>query len=470
MTPAAAPFDLVIRGARVATEGTAEVGDIGIREGRIAAIGSGLIGERYLEAAGLLVLPGAIDAHVHVTPMVEPAPGDAVRPDGFGSATEAAAAGGITTIGTMAHQRVGEGLWPAIERELDAAAGSTLVDVFFHPVLNDPSPAAIADLAPLVAEGHTSLKLFLSFPGFEPCAEAFLDAMREAGRLGMLTLVHCEDGPLIRRLGAWSVADGRREARHYPSVHPVSSEVAAVARAVAYAEAAASPIYVVHLASAAALALCSDARTRGIPVNVETRPMYLHLTREIFGAPDGARYVGNPPAGSSHDREAMWRGLADGSIDTVCSDHAPWTLEQKLDPTRDVATFRPGVADLETMLPMLFSEGVHGGRISLQRFVEVTATGAARLFGLEPAKGRIAVGADADLCLWDPEARRRVDGAAMRSLAGYSVYDGWEVRGWPEMTVSRGEVVWGSGEVRGSAGRGQLVRRTPAGSGEGVKG
>jgi len=457
----AGSFDLVLRGGAVVSEGRRGTADVAIRDGRIAQIGGHPIGVAVIDASGRIVLPGGMDVHVHFTPMAEPAPGDAVRPDDFESGTQAAAAGGITTVGSMAHQRVGESLRAAIDRELEAARGRTLVDLIVHPVLNDPSPETRAELADLAESGHTSMKVFLSFPGFEERADDYLEALREAGRRGILTLVHCEDGPMIRWLARRLVEEGRGGARHYPEAHPAASEVAAVSRAVAFARATGAPIYVVHLGSAPALDVCRAARAAGLAVSVETRPMYLHLTRKVFEEADAARYVGNPPVGGESDRAALWRGLVDGDIDTVCSDHAPWTLEQKLEPGLDVSSFRPGVADLETMMPMLFSEGVGTGRLSLERFVEVTSTNAARLFGLYPRKGAIRRGADADLVVWDPRARRRIDGSRMRSRAGYSVYDGWDVQGWPAITISRGELVWERDEIRGSPGRGRWIPRDP---------
>jgi dihydropyrimidinase len=197
---------------------------------------------------------------------------------------------------------------------------------------------------------------------------------------------------------------------------------------------------------------------------VETRPLYLHLTRERFEEPDAAKYVGAPPLRDQSDRDALWRGLAAGDIDTVCSDHAPWTLADKLDPALDVVTARQGVADLETLMPMLFSEGVVAGRISLDRFVELTSGNAARLFGLHPRKGAIAVGSDADLALWDPKRRTTIDGTRMQSRAGYSVYDGWTVQGWPRFVIRRGQVVLADGRSLAQPGQGQCIRRTPAAS------
>jgi dihydroorotase-like cyclic amidohydrolase len=226
----------------------------------------------------------------------------------------------------------------------------------------------------------------------------------------------------------------------------------------------AAPIYIVHLSSAEALDRCRQARAAGLPVYVETRPLYLHLTRERFEEPDAAKYVGAPPLRDQSDRDALWRGLAAGDIDTVCSDHAPWTLADKLDPALDVVTARQGVADLETLMPMLFSEGVVAGRISLDRFVELTSVNAARLFGLYPRKGAIAVGSDADLALWDPNRRMTIDGTRMQSRAGYSVYDGWTVQGWPRFVIRRGQVVLADGRSLAQPGQGQCIRRTAAAS------
>jgi dihydropyrimidinase len=189
--------------------------------------------------------------------------------------------------------------------------------------------------------------------------------------------------------------------------------------------------------------------------------LYLHLTRERFEEPDAAKYVGAPPLRTQADRDALWRGLAAGDIDTVCSDHAPWTLADKLDPELNVVTARQGVADLETLMPMLYSEGVVPGRITLDRFVELTSANAARLFGL-PRKGAIAVGFDADLALWDPDKRITIDGSQMRSRAGYSVYDGWMVQGWPRFVIRRGQVVLADGDNLAEPGQGQWVPRNPS--------
>jgi dihydropyrimidinase len=227
--------------------------------------------------------------------------------------------------------------------------------------------------------------------------------------------------------------------------------VAAVDQAIGIARRTGAPVYIVHLSSAAALDRCRQARAAGLPVYVETRPLYLHLTSERFTEPDAGKYVGAPPLREASDREALWAGLAAGAVDTVCSDHAPWTLDAKLDPALNAVTARQGVADLETLMPMLYSEGVLAGRISLDQFVALTSANAARIFGLYPRKGAIAVGSDADIALWDPAHRRTIDGARMQSLAGYSVYDGWQVQGWPKFVLRRGHLLLADGASRSSA-------------------
>jgi dihydropyrimidinase len=333
------------------------------------------------------------------------------------------------------------------------------VDYVLHPVLASPTPAALAELPELAQAGHTSLKLFMVAEEFESQADGMIEAVRLAGQHGMLTLIHCEDGALVRFAAERLLAAGRGGIADWAPSRPVAAERAAVERAVAICEMTGSPIYVVHLSSAAALRAARRGRASGLPVFVEARPLYLYLTSELLSGPDGGKYIGAPPLREPSDVEALWAGLADGSIDTVGSDHAPWALADKLDESQNVVTARQGVADLETMLPMLFDAGVSAGRISLHRFVSLVSSGPARLFGVYPKKGSIAVGSDADLLVLDPALRRTVDGSAMQSRAGYSAYDGREVSGWPRFTISRGEVVLEDGQVVAPAGRGQWLHR-----------
>jgi dihydropyrimidinase len=464
-------FDLVVRGATVVSPGRQEAADIGVRDGRIAQVGGAMTGAEEIAADGLLALPGGVDAHVHLMyqgllgQLREAGEFDEDEPgwvDDFWTGSLAAIGGGITTIGNMTFPMPGETPRDAVAREMAGAAPEAAVDWFLHPVLTDLAAAADAEIAALAADGHTSVKIFLTVPQIaadEPGLRAALGAAREAGSL---TLIHCEAAGLLEECGEHLIAHGRGALQNFPEARPVTAEVEAVDQAVALSTATGAPVYIVHLSSAAALNRARTARSGGIGVHVETRPLYLHLTRERFAQPDAGKYVGAPPLREQADRDALWAGLAAGDVDTVCSDHAPWLLADKLDPSLNVVTARQGVADLETLMPMLFSEGVVTGRISLDQFVDLTSANAARLFGLYPRKGVIAVGSDADLALWDPQERRTVDGARMRSRADYSVYDGWDVQGWPRIVVQRGQVLLADGEIIARPGQGQWLRRDPA--------
>jgi len=453
----------VVRGGTVVTPDGTGLADVGIRDGRIARLGGGMTAGQELDATGLVVIPGGVDAHVHLTVPPEPdlTDQDPVWVDDFWTGSLAAIAGGITTVGNMTFCAEGERMTAAVSRETGLAAAQAGVDWFLHPVLADPGPQAAADVADLAEQGHTSVKVFLIDPQVAGRRPELAAVMRAAGQAGSLVVVHCEDAGLIQQAGQELVSTGRGGMRHYPQARPVAAEVAAVEHAIGLGRETGAPVYVVHLSSADALAACCRARAAGQPVYVETRPLYLHLTEERFAEPDAGKYVGAPPLRQRGDLDALWEGLAAGDVDTVCSDHAPWSLAAKLDPALDVTTARQGVSDLETLMPMLYSEGVVTGRITLPRFVELTSTNAAKLFGLYPRKGVIAEGSDADLALWDPAETRTVNGASMRSRAGYSVYDGWHVQGWPRFVLSHGKVVLDNGTITARAGQGQWVRRGP---------
>ncbi len=451
-------FDLVIRGGTIVTEAMHAVADIGIRGETVAQMGNDLRGEREIDANGKLVLPGGIDAHVHLTPSEDMLAGPRWCDD-FYSGTRAAAAGGITTVGNMTFPRAGETLRQAIAREAAEAREQAIIDVFLHPVLTDPATQPLADIPAVAAEGHTSLKYFMSFGGFTQDPVPYLQAMHLAREAGMITLIHCEDAAMLAHARDRLLAEGKSAIAHYPASRPVSAELSATARAAAFAELTGVPTYIVHLSSKDALEETRKARARGVPLWVETRPLYLHLTEERFHEPDGAKYVGQPPLRTRTDVEALWHGLTTGDIHTVCTDHAPWRFADKVFPGVSIDSVRPGVADLETVLPMLFSEGIAKGRLTLSRFVALTSTNAAKLFGLFPKKGTIAVGSDADLAIWDPQLSKPVRAASFVSQCDYSPYEGWPVTGWPVLTISRGEIVYDAGQTSAAAGRGQVLRR-----------
>lgn len=451
-------FDIVIRGGTVVTADSLGLADVGIRGERVVQVGGEMRGEREIDAVGKLVLPGGIDAHVHLTPS-GPADGGPSWCDDFYSGTRAAAAGGVTTVGNMTFPQPGESLRAAIAREAAEAERDAVVDVLLHPVLTDPATQPLTDIAPLAEEGHTSLKFFMSFGGFTTDPAVYVEAMRLAAAAGMITLVHCEDAALLTHALDRLVATGETEIAAYPRSRPVAAERAATARIADFAELTSAPTYIVHLSCAAALDEVRRARGRGVPLAVETRPLYLYLTEERFAEADGAKYVGQPPLRTAADVAALWNGLAAGEIETVCTDHAPWLYADKVEPEMDVTGVRPGVADLDTLMPMLYSEGVVRGRISPQRFAALTSTNAAKLFGLFPRKGTICPGGDADLVIWDPELTKPVRAAELATASDFSPYEGWQVTGWPAVTLSRGQVVFAEGEATTERGRGRVPRR-----------
>lgn len=453
-------MDLVIRGGTVVTSGATQVTDIGIEGGRIVQLGGTMAAPREIDAAGRIVTPGGIDGHVHLTP-------SGTRPtswrwaDDFASGTAAAVLGGITTVGNMAHPDRDEVMADALARDTADGNANAHCDFFLHPVLMDPTPAEIDAIEAQARAGHTSIKIFLSFRRFERAVDGYLDALRRAATCGTLALLHCEDIAIMDCCCRIMREAGRTHPRHFPEGRPIAAERAATERAVAMSEVTGCPVYVVHLSSAAALDACRAAQARALPVYVETRPIYLFLTKERFDEQDGAKYTGAPPLRDPADVDALWAGIAQGTVATVATDHAPWKLADKLDPALDATDMRLGMAELETMLPMLWWAGVQRGRISLARFVEVTSTNPAKLFGLYPTKGTIAVGADADVVIWDQDATRRIDGSTMASQADFSPYDGWTVTGWPAYTLSRGEVVAEAGRLVSQPGRGRLASRGP---------
>jgi dihydropyrimidinase len=452
--------DLVVRGGQIVTAEAVACANVGITAGVVVQIGGELTADHELDATGKLVLPGGVDAHVHLSipPSMREEP---EWVDDFTSGSAAALAGGITTLGNMTFCEPGETLLAALEREARLAHTQTIADLFLHPVLMEITPENLDDIPQLLDRGCNSLKFFTVGPQFDAQVQSYLQATRRAGASGLLTLIHCEDAALIDDATTRLVEADKNSLRYYAESRPVIAEVVATQRAVAFAEATGAPVYIVHLSSARALEVCTAAQARGVPVYVETRPLYLHLTDAKYAEPEGAKYVAQPPLRTQHDMEALWAGIQAGSIHTVCTDHAPWSLAAKLDFAHSLSNLRPGVENLQTLRPMLYSEGVRTGRISLRRFVEVTSTNAAQLFGLYPRKGVIAVGSDADLVIFDPNLTRTIEPGMLKSNADYSVFEGWQVTGWPILTLRRGEVVFCDETVVGRAGSGILVERGP---------
>jgi len=446
---------ILIRGGRIVNADASRDADLLIAGERITAIAPGLPAEpgtRVVDARGLLVMPGGIDPHAHIFPPFA---------DDLTTGTAAAVAGGITTVGTFYFPTEKETIPQALERVAAQVRTMAIADIMLHATPWPPTDAVIADIPALARLGHPSVKLYMVRPDFEAQLPGVIRLLEAACDAGVVTMIHCEDFPTLDAAARRLAAQGKTSLQYYAESRSVLSEAIATHRAAALCELTRAPMHVVHLSSARALAACRNEATRGLPLTVETRPLYIHLTEERMRGPDAPLFVGQPPLRPATDREAMWRGLVDGAIDMMATDHAPWTRAQKLDPALTITRFRPGVSDLRFMLPLYFSEGVGKRGMSPERFVATTSTNAARAFGLYPEKGVLREGALADIVLFDPRRTATATAADDPSGSDYAVWEGWEVTGWPVTTIRRGEVVYENGRVTGAPGSGRLLARTP---------
>jgi dihydropyrimidinase len=454
--------ELVIRDGTVVTATETFRCDVGVDGGRITALGEGLPpGGRELDARGLYVLPGGIDSHVHIDQLSS---AGVVCADDFHSGTVSAAFGGTTTVIPFAAQHRGMKLRAVVEDYHRRAAAKAVIDYGFHLIVADPTEEALrADLPRLVAEGITSLKVYMTYERLRLGDEQLLDVLAAARRLGALTMIHAENHGMIAWLSHHLVHAGATAPRYHAIAHPRVAEGEAVQRAIALAELVDVPILIVHVSDAAGATAIREAQARGLRVYGETCPQYLFLTADDLDRPglEGAKYGCSPPPRDRVAQEAIWAGLANGTFQAYSSDHAPYRFDEsgKL-PKGDRTTFKDmanGVPGLELRLPLLFSEGVGRSRLSLNEFVAVGATNHAQLYGLYPRKGTIAPGSDADLALWDPEHRVRVTAPMLHDRVGYTPYEGRELTGWPVTVLARGRVIVQDGRLHAEPGTGQFV-------------
>ena len=462
-------FDLAIRGGTIVTATDTIRADLGIREGRIAAVADKVTdAARTIDASGLLVLPGGIDSHVHIAQASGPG---IVMADDFASATRAAAAGGNTCVMPFALQPRGASLREATHAYRALAEGQCHIDVAIHLILSDPTPAVLGqELPALIAEGYTSFKVFMTYDDLVLNDRQILDVFDLARSKGARVMVHAEGYDAIRYMTDRLEKAGETRPFGHALSRPQVVEREAAHRAIAHAELVDLPIVIVHVSGEEAMEQIAWARSRGLDIRAETCPQYLTLTADHMkglGSDDpmaGAKYVCSPPPREASNQAAIWRGIQTGLFDVVSSDHCPFRYDDpagKLNP-KGRTSFRwvpNGIPGIETRLPILFPEGVSAGRISLNRFVELSATNHAKLYGLYPRKGSIGPGFDADLTLWDPNRRETIRQEALHHGADYTPWEGFAVTGWPVMTIARGEVIAEDGRVTGDVGHGRVIDR-----------
>ena len=460
-----ASFDTIIRNARVATAADVFACDIGIADGRIAALGRDLgpAGE-IIDAAERWVLPGGIDSHVHIA---QPSGEGIVMADDFASATRSAAFGGNTTILPFCLQQQGQSLREALNAYHAKAAGECHIDVSFHLIIADPTEHVLGqELPALVADGYTSFKVFMTYEGLALDDAQMLRVMAVARETGALVMVHAENDDAIRFLTDRLERAGQTAPRFHATSRPVAVEREATHRAITLAEIVDVPVMIVHVSNRQSMEEVRRAQQRGLKVFGETCPQYLVLTeRDLEGLNmEGAKVVCSPPPRDAASQAACWDGLTQGVFSVFSSDHSPFRYDDpagKLVP-RGRTSFRwvpNGIPGVETRLPILFSEGVVKGRIDINRFVALTSTNHAKMYGLYPRKGTIAVGTDADLVIWDAACKRTLTHDHLHDGADYTPYEGLEITGWPVLTMVRGTVVVRDGVLHGAKDHGRHLAR-----------
>ena len=448
-------FDLVVRGGRVVTAHEEYVADVAVSGGTIAAIGSGLRGAREIDATGKLVIPGAIDGHVHMR-TERPV---SVYDDDWDSGTIAAAFGGVTAIVDQAQVEPGLTLTEGVEGRLAAAAGKAVIDYGLHVNLREPNTERVSEFAALAARGMPSFKFYMTYDTYKVPDDVLFVGMQEVARIGGLAIVHAENDVMIAELERQNAAAGRAGARANAAARPPGLEAEAVYRCLAMAAVAGARTLIFHVTAAEAVREIAAAKARGQVVFGEAVLPYLMLTIDAADEPvSGTALDIGPPLRDTTHRRSLWEGLARGALDIISTDHGPRRRVRAADGT---VTTPPGTSGVEVRLPLAYTFGVRAGHFSPNRWVDVCCTRPAEVFGLT-RKGRILPGYDADLVVFDPERRVTLSHATLHSNIDHSTYEGVEVVGYPVVTIGRGEVLVADGELHAAPGRGRFVERSYA--------
>jgi dihydropyrimidinase len=455
-------FDTIIKNGTIITATETTRADVGVSGGKVSAIAAQLPDENathVIDAASLLLLPGGIDVHTHLDMPF----GGTTSADDFQTGTIAAAFGGTTTLIDFAIQYKGQTLRQAFDTWMKKAHDKATIDFAFHCIITDLGSAQLEEMGELIGEGVTSFKLFMAYPGVFMLDDATIfKAMRQAAKHSGLICMHAENGGAIDVIVQQALAEGKRAPKYHALTRPTTAEAEATGRAIALAEMAGAPVYIVHLSCNEALEKVREARDRGLPAYAETCPQYLYLSLENMDAPgfEGAKYVFTPPLREKWHQEKLWQGLARDTLQVVSTDHCPFCFKEQKEMGKDDFTKIPnGGPGIEHRLSLIYTGGVHGKRFSANRFVEVVSTAPAKLFGLFPRKGTIAVGSDADIVVFDPVAQDVISAKTHHMRVDYSMFEGIAITGIPKTVLSRGKTVVDSGKFVGRPGSGQFLRR-----------
>ncbi|MGA7316674.1 MAG: dihydropyrimidinase [Silvibacterium sp.] len=436
--------------------------DVLIEGGTIREVRAGVDpqGHAVVDAAGLLVLPGGVDAHTHLDMPF----GGTTSADDFETGTRAAAIGGTTTIVDFAIQAKGTKMRTALDAWWKKAEGKACIDYGLHMIVTDLGTSGLEDMDDMVSEGVASFKLFMAYPNVLMVDDATIfKALQQTSRNGALICMHAENGSVIDVIVQQALAEGNTAPVYHALTRPTVAEAEAVQRAIAMAEIAGAPVYIVHLSSEDALNQVREARDRGLPAFAETCPQYLLLSIEdqMPGKSfEEAKYVFTPPLREKKNQPKLWDGLKHDHLQVVSTDHCPFCFADQKSLGKDDFTKIPnGGPGIENRLQLIHHHGVNAGKLTLNRFVEITSTAPARIFGMYPKKGTIAAGSDADIVLWDPNAEHTISAATHNMRVDYSMFEGFKVRGNARQVYSRGELIVENGKYLGKTGRGTYLRR-----------
>jgi dihydropyrimidinase len=454
-------MSILIKNGTIVTATDLYVGDVYVEGDRITTIGVSLDlpADRVIDAAGKYVIPGGIDVHTHLDMPF----GGTTSADDFESGTIAAAHGGTTTVVDFAIQYRGQTLHHAWETWMEKAAGKAAIDYGFHMIVTELNDQVEQEMDALVRQGVTSFKLFMAYPGVFMLDDASIfKALLRTGNNGGTICMHAENGGVIDVLVQRALAEGRTAPKYHALTRPVRAEAEATHRAIALAEIAGVPIYIVHLSSAEALEMVTEARDRGLHAYAETCPQYLFLSDDNYEEPgfDGAKYVMSPPLRGRETQDKLWRGLAFNDLQCISTDHCPFCMKEQKELGRDDFSKIPnGAPGIETRMSLVYDGGVRTGRMSINRYVEVTSTSPAKIFGLFPRKGTIAPGSDADIVVFDPNGTQTLSVKTLHMKVDYNPYEGRQVTGVAETVISRGQVIVDAGTFTGRAGAGSFLKR-----------
>ncbi|WP_417252229.1 dihydropyrimidinase [Castellaniella sp.] len=456
-------FDLLVINAEIVTASDKFQADIGVIDGKIAALGKNLgTATQIVDASGLLALPGGVDAHCHLD---QPQDFGLRMADDFLSGSRSAACGGTTTIIPFAAQAKGQSLQAAVTDYHQRAQDKSCIDYAFHMIVSDPTPEVLkTELPRLIQEGYTSFKVYMTYDDLKLNDRQILDVLDVARQEGALVMVHAENSDCIGWLTDRLVSEGKTTPQYHGVSRPQAVEREATHRAITFSELVDVPILIVHVSGREAIEQIRWAHGRGQRIYAETCPQYLYLTEDDLGHGDydGAKCICSPPPRDRANQQVVWDGLQHNVFAVFSSDHAPFGYDdphgKKLRGVEQKFHHIPnGIPGLETRLPLLFSGGVKEGRISIHQFVAVTSTQPAKLYGLYPRKGSLMVGSDADIALWDPDREVTIHNQMLHHNVDYTPYEGQTVTGWPVMTFSRGRLVAKNFEFLGQAGTGEFM-------------